>query len=161
VVPVVRPTVRVLLLDERDRLLLFSLERPDGVRVWFAAGGGIEPGEDAERAAVREVAEETGLRRLDLGPRVWRRRHVLPDSGGGWVDLREEWFLARTASFTIDTSGFTAHERREISGHRWWSPSELAAADPRRDLLVPRDLARLLARLLAEGPPAEVEEVGI
>lgn len=65
--PTIRHAVRVLLLDEHDRLLLFRAEDPGtGAVFWFPAGGGIEDGEDAVAAARREVAEETGLTDLQL-----------------------------------------------------------------------------------------------
>jgi 8-oxo-dGTP pyrophosphatase MutT (NUDIX family) len=72
--PTIRHAVRVLLLDEHDRLLLFRAEDPGtGAVFWFPAGGGIEDGEDAVAAARREVAEETGLTDLQLEAEVWHR----------------------------------------------------------------------------------------
>ena len=60
--PVVRPTARVLLLDDADRVLMFCGNDPadPGSRFWYPPGGGIEPGETPEVAARREVLEETG-----------------------------------------------------------------------------------------------------
>ncbi len=45
--PTVRPTARVLLFDDQDRVLLFrglDPAEPD-IRFRFPPGGGIEPGE--------------------------------------------------------------------------------------------------------------------
>jgi 8-oxo-dGTP diphosphatase len=40
--------------------------RHDGVEYWTLPGGGIDDGETPEAAVRREVAEETGLRALDV-----------------------------------------------------------------------------------------------
>jgi 8-oxo-dGTP pyrophosphatase MutT (NUDIX family) len=155
--PRVRPTARVLLVDDVGRLLLFRSVNEDGQPFWFPPGGGIEASEDAETAARREVAEETGLADVELAAEVWRRRHVF-----GWrgvtYDMRERWFLARVPVFEIDTAGFEDAERDQITGHRWWTLAELHAAT---DDLVPRDLAQQLERLLTEGPPPTPTEVGV
>ena len=53
-----RPCSKVLLVDERNRVLLFSgidRTKPDIALWWFAVGGGFEPGETAEAAAIRET----------------------------------------------------------------------------------------------------------
>jgi 8-oxo-dGTP pyrophosphatase MutT (NUDIX family) len=153
-----RHAVRVLLLDEDDRLLLFRGVQPDtGSAFWFPAGGGLEDGEDVVEAAVREVFEETGLSSLDLGPEVWRRRHVFSWRGVEW-DQRERWFMARVAHFEPSRAGLTETETTDLTAWRWWTPAELRAAT---DEMVPRDLAVRLRALLVDGPPAEPIEVGI
>lgn len=54
--------VRVFVLDERQRVLLVQMRDPrTGDRYWVTPGGGIEDGESAEEAAVREVLEETAV----------------------------------------------------------------------------------------------------
>jgi ADP-ribose pyrophosphatase YjhB (NUDIX family) len=50
--------VAVGVTDADDRLLVIRNDWADG---WLLPGGGVEPGEDWERAAVREVYEETGV----------------------------------------------------------------------------------------------------
>lgn len=125
-----RPTARVLLADEHDRLLLFR--GSDGA--WLTPGGGMEPGEAGAEAAVRELWEETGHRTTPerLGPVVattaghWRSR-----GGGRLFYSVESFFFLRVAAFTLDTSGFTDYERADIAEHRWWSLPELrATAEP-------------------------------
>jgi 8-oxo-dGTP pyrophosphatase MutT (NUDIX family) len=53
------PAAAALVEDASGRLLL--VRRSDTLQ-WAAVGGAIEPGESPEQAAVREAAEETGLR---------------------------------------------------------------------------------------------------
>ncbi len=58
-----RSCVRVVLLDRAGRILLFRavLASRAAEHWWELPGGGIEPGESYQHAAVREIREETGL----------------------------------------------------------------------------------------------------
>jgi 8-oxo-dGTP diphosphatase len=67
---------------ERDGAVLYIRRVPDaflGGR-WELPGGTVEPGETAEAAAVREMAEETGLAVRVTGERA---DHSWPDVTGG------------------------------------------------------------------------------
>ena len=157
--PKVRPTARVLMLDDHERVLLFRGEDPifPTTRFWFPTGGGIEPGETPEEAARREVKEETGLADFELGPHIWNRRHVFTFYGSH-LDVRETWFFARVPSFEIDMSGFLEEERKVIREHRWWTLAEL---EDTPDTLTPRNLAVLLRDLLTNGLPNTPIEVPV
>ena len=156
--PRLRHSVRVVLLDEDDRLLLFAGEQPDtGARFWFPPGGGLEEGEDVSAAAARELAEEAGIVGVALGPEVWRRRHVFPWRGVEW-DQRERWLLARVRHFEPAGQAMSAEEKADLKAWQWWTVDELEAAD---DDLVPRDLAARLRELLANGPPSAPIDVGV
>ena len=153
-----REAARVVLLDEHDRLLLFrgcDPARPERA-FWFTVGGGLDPGETPEQCAVREVAEETGLTGLELGPAIWRRVAAFAWDGTAY-EQHEVFFLARVAPFDVDTSGFTAAERASHTAHRWFALAELAALT---EPTAPPDLADRLADLLRDGPPAAALEVG-
>jgi ADP-ribose pyrophosphatase YjhB (NUDIX family) len=141
--PIIRQAVRVLLLDENDRLLLFRAEDPaNGSVFWFPAGGGVEDGEDAQSAAKREVAEETGLTDLQLGAELSHRRHVFTWRGVE-LDQRERWFLARIAEFETNDEAMTETEKLDLKECRWWTLEELEAAAER---LTPGDLATRVAK---------------
>lgn len=55
------PCAGAVVRDDDGRLLLVLRAHPPSAGTWSLPGGRIEPGESAETACVREVAEETGL----------------------------------------------------------------------------------------------------
>lgn len=54
----IQPAVAVMIRDEQQRILL---QKRADVGQWGVISGHIEPGETAEKAAMREVLEEAGL----------------------------------------------------------------------------------------------------
>jgi 8-oxo-dGTP pyrophosphatase MutT (NUDIX family) len=157
--PIPRPGSRVLLLDARERLLLFRIDDPevDLRSFWITPGGALEESETFEEAARREVLEETGLADFVLGLCVWLRPHVWR-WGERWIASDERYFLARVDSNEVSLEGQEPHERSVLTEYRWWSLPELEAA--RDEVFVPRGLAALLAPLLAGDIPATPIEVG-
>ncbi|MFE3739219.1 NUDIX hydrolase [Streptomyces sp. NPDC059134] len=147
----VRRVARVVLLDPEDRILLMhGYEPSDPARQWwFTPGGGLEGDESREEAALRELAEETGITEVELGPVLWRRLCSFPFDGRRW-DQDEWYFLARTARTEASLGDLTDLERRSVAGLRWWTSAELSAA---RETVYPTRLAELLRTLLDEGPP--------
>lgn len=77
-----RPVVAVgVLVLDGDRVLLVQRGRPPQAGRWTVPGGGVEVGETLEEAALRELAEETGLG-CTLGPIVEVLDRVVRDGEG-------------------------------------------------------------------------------
>ena len=124
-----RRGARIILLDEAGRVLMLrghDVDQPER-GWWFTVGGGIDAGESAREAAVRELYEETGLRLgvEDLvGPVV--RRSAVFDFLRLTVRQDEEFFLARVGgAVEVDVSGWTDLERDFMAEGRWWDLDEL------------------------------------
>lgn len=148
-----RRVARVVLLDPDDRILLMHGYEPDDPAEtwWFTPGGGLEGEETREQAALRELAEETGITDVDLGPVLWKRYCSFPFDGRRW-DQDEWYYLARTrgTEAALRPQALTELETRSLAGLRWWTSAELSAA---RETVYPTRLAELLHTLLDEGPP--------
>ncbi len=146
-----RLTVKLLLLDEQDRLLLIhSSDARTGQECWYPVGGGIEPGETAQQAAAREASEETGLVGLSPGVPVWTRDHTYAYDGRE-VEVSEEWLLHRVQHFDPAPTALSDYESRTIKGFRWWRIDDLTST---AETVYPPRLGDLLSTLLADGVPA-------
>lgn len=157
VAPTPRLAARVVLLDSRSRVLLFSGADPHGARIWFTTGGGVEPGEDLRTAGVRELFEETGLvvEPGDLVGPIWRRSARFVFTGVHY-EQTELFFVARApGDFSVDTRGFTAVETDSITGYRWFSAADLSNC---ADTVYPPELSWRLdeaERVLTHGSARE------
>lgn len=127
-----RRTVRVLLVDDQGRLLLFRDSDPGlpGSRWWITPGGGIDAGETELEAAARELQEEAGLLvgPDDLvGPVMMRR--VVHGYTDVVIDQEDVFYACWVPAFEVSDAGHTPEERITMTAHRWWSRAELAATE--------------------------------
>jgi 8-oxo-dGTP pyrophosphatase MutT (NUDIX family) len=142
----------VLLLRDTDPGL-------PGVRWWVTPGGGIDPGEDAVTAAVRELYEETGLTTSDselVGPVAVRE--VVHGYSDQVLHQREAFFVLAVAErFAPSPGGLTEEELITLDGWAWHRLEDLASVP---EPVWPANLADLAA--LADRPelwPLELGEV--
>lgn len=148
-----RESVRALIVDPRDRVLLVrfdwhGLEPPGGF--WANPGGGVEPGETRLAALRRELREEVGLEIDELGAEVWTKTAMfaMPD----WDGQVDHVHLCRTEAFDPDPDltpeQLAAEHVHEI---RWWSAEELARTDA---TFAPRSMPSLVRSLVRDGVPS-------
>ena len=92
-----------------------------GSRFWQVPGGGIDDGEDARTAAVRELFEETGLR---VGPEALEGPVAVREVAHGYSDRiliqDETFFLLRTWRFDPVDAALTEAERLRRVESGWF-----------------------------------------
>lgn len=139
-----RPCAGVMILNAAGQV--FVGQRLDStLEAWQMPQGGIDAGEDALAAAIREVGEETGIapEHLELVATAPDELHYdLPSDlvgklwHGKWRGQRQRWFLFAFTGDDSDIDIATPHP--EFRAWRWADPAELP------DMIVPfkRDLYR-------------------
>ncbi len=143
-----RPAARLLVLDDRHRLLLFRFTPDDRPPFWVTPGGALDPGESFEQAARRELFEETGFT-CSIGPQVAIRHVRFVTIEGVDVDAEERYFLVYPPDCALSVAGHTALEQKVMTSHRWWTPAELALCT---EPYFPQDLIALWADLPRASP---------
>ena len=126
-----RPCAGIMLLN-RDGKVFVGQRVDSTLEAWQMPQGGIDEGEDAEEAAIRELGEETGISAdlvelvavapdelfYDLPPemvgKIWK---------GRWRGQRQRWFLYRFLGDDSDVDIATVHE--EFRAWRWADPADL------------------------------------
>ena len=81
------------IIVEDGRVLLIQMHNLEGVDVWTFPKGHIEPGETAEAAAIREVAEESGWE-CEIISEIYKAEYSFK-RGGRPVKKDVRWFLMR------------------------------------------------------------------
>lgn len=128
-----RACAGVMLLNARKQVFVGQrLDSPPGTDAWQMPQGGIDPDEDAEAAAFRELKEETGIPKR-LASLVARSKgthlYDLPPEmmgkmwGGKYRGQCQTWFLMRFKGTDKDVNIETRHP--EFRAWKWAAPTEL------------------------------------
>ncbi|MFM9978127.1 MAG: RNA pyrophosphohydrolase [Sphingomonadaceae bacterium] len=126
-----RPAAAVMLLNADNKV--FVAQRIDSsLDAWQMPQGGLDPGEEAQAGALRELEEETGIgpRLVEIIARAPRDLlYDLPPElrrkmwGGRYAGQSQSWFLARFLGNDADIDLNTAHP--EFKAFMWVDPWRL------------------------------------
>jgi putative (di)nucleoside polyphosphate hydrolase len=126
-----RPCAGIMLANREGRVFV-GQRRDSSLDAWQMPQGGIDDGEEAEAAALRELGEETGVG-ADLVTIIARSKtehlYDLPPElmgkmwGGRFRGQRQHWFLMRFNGIDDDINIATDHP--EFRAWRWAHPDDL------------------------------------
>ena len=128
-----RPCVGVMLVNADGKAFVGRrIDNKEG-DWWQMPQGGVDPGEDVGDAAIRELAEETGITPENIaiiGRLNETIRYDLPEEligklwGGLYRGQEQTWFLARFSGSDEDVN-LEAHDPPEFCDYRWIDPDLL------------------------------------
>lgn len=120
-----RPNVGVVLFRPDGRVWLGRRAGAAAPNNWQFPQGGVDPDEDLQTAALRELAEETGVRTVTLLGRTdgWLTYDFPPEHGGSpigraWKGQRQVWFALRFDGLEQEID-LGAHPPPEFDAWRW------------------------------------------
>ena len=135
-----RPCVGIVLINKAG--LVWTGKRiqgnlPDGAMLWQLPQGGIDAGETPQKAAFRELEEETGISQATLVYELpyWLTYDLPPEAvgvalKGQYKGQRQKWFAMHYHGDDSDID-LNAHDQKEFETWQW---RKLAACP---DMVVP------------------------
>lgn len=127
-----RPCAGIMLLNGDGKVFVGQRKDSPDSDAWQMPQGGIDKGEDARTAALRELTEETGISadKVEiLAQSKAELYYTLPEElqgkiwKGKWIGQRQWWFLMRFLGDDSDINIATDHQ--EFTKWRWSNPQDL------------------------------------
>jgi putative (di)nucleoside polyphosphate hydrolase len=136
-----RPCVGIMVINREGRVWIGQRIGADGRRAdpggnrWQMPQGGIDDGEDTRAAALRELAEETGMHTVEIIGECpdWLTydlpAHLVGTAWGGrYRGQRQRWFAVRFHGADNEINiGSTASREAEFDDWRWVAVDEVLA----------------------------------
>jgi len=120
-----RPNVGIVLFNRAGKVWLGRRLGQAGPLNWQFPQGGVDDGEDLFDAALRELAEETGVRSVELLARApdWIAYDFTPEiiasgRGRGWQGQKQAWFALRFIGEESEIR-LDADKKPEFDAWRW------------------------------------------
>ena len=154
-------TVRAILINEKNEILLQEVCIPNKPRFYITPGGRLDPTDNGLISAMlREIKEETGFSPetisivgnlpFCIGSHIMKKK-------GEDVKMKENFFLVRLSGVSeIDSSkqSLTPEEVIDHTGQRWFSLSELTAGG---NIVLPVNLKDVMAAFIYGRPPPQID----